>query len=184
MPGPGEYVPDVTEGVTRPEDLPAPRVECRSRNYAARCCPRCSRRAGRYGRDTRLLPDLAAPKSPYTHRVQRLAVRLVVEDALPYRAASWHLGRDHRVFVPYATIQNWVEDAGENKAGPRWPPSTATRRWLTSPATWPSTRPTMGRSASFRSWTIAATTGWPSRFSTTTRPRTTSACSSRNSRDN
>lgn len=151
MPGPGEYVPDVTEGITRPEDLPAPRVERRSRNYAARRCPRCGRRAGRYARDTRLLhdlgdpcsdrprdllvtfsrhrcrrcgrcftadlSDLAAPKAFYTHRVQRMAVRRVVEDALPYRAASWHLWRDHRVFVPYATIQNWVADAGEKKPG-------------------------------------------------------------------
>ncbi len=150
MPGPGEYVPDVTAGVTRPEDLPAARVEHRSRNYAARCCPRCGRRAGRYARDTRLLhdlgdprsgrpsdllvtcsrhrcrpcgrccaadlSDLAAPKSPDTHRVQRLAIRLVVEDSLPYRAASWHRWRDQRVFVPYATIQNWVEDAGEKKS--------------------------------------------------------------------
>jgi transposase len=149
MPGPGDYVPDVTEGVTRSEDLPAPRVERRSRNSAARRCPCCGRRAGRYVRDTRRLhdlgdprsgrpldllvtfsrhrcrrcgrcfandlSDLAAPKSPYTHRVQRLAIRLVVEDALPYRIASWHLWRDHRVFVPYATIQNWVEAAGEKK---------------------------------------------------------------------
>ncbi len=30
-----------------------------------------------------------------------------------YRTASWSLWRDHRVFVPYATIQNWVEDGGE-----------------------------------------------------------------------
>ena len=45
-----------------------------------------------------------------------LAVRLVAEDGLPYQAASWHLWRDHRVFVPYATIQNWVEAAGEKKA--------------------------------------------------------------------
>ena len=42
-----------------------------------------------------------------------MAVRLVIEDGLPYRAASWSLSRDHRVFVPYATIQNWVEDGGE-----------------------------------------------------------------------
>jgi len=40
-------------------------------------------------------------------------VRLVAEDGLPYRAASWHLWRDHRVFVPFATLQNWVEAAGE-----------------------------------------------------------------------
>jgi hypothetical protein len=59
------------------------------------------------------LSDLAPPGSHYTHRVLSLAVRLVVEDGLPYRAASWHLWRDHRVFVPYATIQNWVEAAGK-----------------------------------------------------------------------
>jgi hypothetical protein len=37
----------------------------------------------------------------------------VVEDGLPYQAASWHLWRDHRVFVPFATIQNWVEARGK-----------------------------------------------------------------------
>ena len=151
MAGPGEYVPDVTEGITRVEDLPPPRIVRRSRNYPARACPRCGRRAGRYALDTRRLhdlgdacserprdlrvtfsrhrcrhcgccfaadlADLAAPKCWYTRRVQRLAVRLVVEDALPYRAARWHLWRDHRVFVPFATIQNWVEDAGEKRPG-------------------------------------------------------------------
>ena len=38
---------------------------------------------------------------------------------MPYRMASWHLWRDHRVFVPWATIQNWVEAAGEKKPGRR-----------------------------------------------------------------
>jgi hypothetical protein len=42
-----------------------------------------------------------------------LAVRVVVEDGLPYRPASWHLWRDHRVFVPFGTIQNWVEAGGK-----------------------------------------------------------------------
>ncbi len=65
------------------------------------------------------LSDLAPPRSHYTHRVQQTAVRLVVEDNLPYRMASWHLWRDHRVFVPWATIQNWVEAAGEKKPGRR-----------------------------------------------------------------
>jgi hypothetical protein len=60
--------------------------------------------------------DLALPKGHYTHRVQPTAVRLVVEDGLPYRSARWHLWRDHRVFVPWATIQNWVE-AGGKKGG-------------------------------------------------------------------
>jgi hypothetical protein len=59
------------------------------------------------------MDDLALPKCHYTHHVQQRAVRLVIEDGLPYRSASWHLWRDHRVFVPYATIQNWVEAAGE-----------------------------------------------------------------------
>jgi hypothetical protein len=63
------------------------------------------------------LSDLAPPGSHYSQRVIALAVRLVVEDGLPYRVASWHLWRDHRVFVPFATLQNWVEAAGE-KRGP------------------------------------------------------------------
>jgi len=61
----------------------------------------------------RIWSDYAVPKAQYTHRVVSLAVRLVVEDGLPYQAASWHLWRDHRVFVPFATIQNWVEAGGE-----------------------------------------------------------------------
>jgi len=59
------------------------------------------------------MDDLALPRSHYTHRVVHTAVRLVVEDGLPYRSASWHLWRDHRVFVPFATIQNWVEAGGK-----------------------------------------------------------------------
>ena len=59
------------------------------------------------------LSDLADRGAQYTRRVVHLAVRLVVEDGLPYRSASWHLWRDHRVFVPWATLQNWVEATGE-----------------------------------------------------------------------
>lgn len=151
MLGPGEYVPDVTEGITRVEDLPKPRIGRRSRNYPARRCRLCGGRAARYAVTSRTLhdlgdpdsgrpidlvvtyskhrcthcschfsvdlSDLALPKCLYTRRVQRMAVRLVAEDGLPYQAASWHLWRDHRVFVPYATIQNWVEAAGEKKDG-------------------------------------------------------------------
>jgi len=62
------------------------------------------------------MTDLALPKCQYTRRVQDLAVRIVCEDGLTYQSASWHLWRDHRVFVPYATIQNWVEAAGEKKS--------------------------------------------------------------------
>ena len=147
MAAPGKYVPDVTEGVTRVEDLPPAKVVKRSRNYRRRPCPNCDRSAYRLRTVTRTLhdlgdpisgrpreihltysqhrclgcntyfnadmDDLALPKSHYTHRVVHTAVRLVVEDGLPYRSASWHLWRDHRVFVPFATIQNWVEAGGK-----------------------------------------------------------------------
>jgi transposase len=147
MPAPGEYLADVTEGITRVEDLPKAKVLPCSRNYKGRKCPRCGTRASRLRRVERLLhdlgdlvsghphdmhltysqhhcsrcghyfnantSDLALPGSHYTHRVVTVAVRLVVEDGLPYRAASWHLWRDHRVFVPYATLQNWVEASGK-----------------------------------------------------------------------
>ena len=152
MAKPGEYVPDVTEGVTCLEDLPPPKLESRSRDAEHRHCPECGHRAFRHRvftrnlhdlgdlaagrpRDLRVtysqhyctpckrffntdLSDLALPGSHYTLRVAALAVRLVVEDGLPYRAASWHLWRDHRVFVPFATIQNWVEEAGKKKRSP------------------------------------------------------------------
>lgn len=147
MDGPGEYVADITEGITRVEDLPQPKIKRRSRNYKKRPCPVCGYSAYRDKIHTRTLhdlgdlaanrpvklevtysqhccsrcgkyfnadlADLADPGSHYTRRVVHLAVRLVVEDGLPYRTASWHLWRDHRVFVPWATIQNWVEATGK-----------------------------------------------------------------------
>ena len=150
MAGPGRYVGDVTEGITRVEDLPQPKVSQRRRNYRRRRCPACGRSAYRLRtvvrrlhdlgdpvcgrpRDIQItysqhhcpgcgayfnaeMDDLASPKSHYTHRVVFAAVRLVVEDGLPYRSASWHLWREHRVFVPFATIQNWVEAGGEKGA--------------------------------------------------------------------
>lgn len=145
--GPGTYLPDVTEGITRAEDLPQPLVERRSRNYRRRSCPQCGRSCCRHSLGQRVLhdlgrrrrnrprdlqvvyskhrcptcqrcfnadmSDLAPRKSAYTHRVISLAVRLVIEDGLPYRTAAWHLWRDQRVFVPFATIQNWIEAAGK-----------------------------------------------------------------------
>jgi len=78
--------------------------------YSQHYCTKC-RKSFNYD-----LCDLAPPGSHYTHRVIDLAVRLVVEDGLPYRPASWHLWRDHRVFVPFATIQNWVEAGGKKGA--------------------------------------------------------------------
>ena len=80
--------------------------------YSKHCCKRC-----RIWFNAEM-SDLAPPKSLYTQRVISAAVRLVVEDGLPYRLASWHLWREHRVFVPFATIQNWIEGAGK-KSGRR-----------------------------------------------------------------
>jgi hypothetical protein len=125
MPGPGEYLPDVTEGTTRVEDLPKPRIIQRSRDFRGQPCPQCEHSSYRHRRAKRVLHDLgdlvsgrphdihltysvhhctqcdiyfnsdmsdmALPKSHYTYRVVALAVRLVVEDGLPYQAASWHL---------------------------------------------------------------------------------------------
>jgi hypothetical protein len=82
--------------------------------YSRHFCSKCRRY---FNAD---MTDLAHPGSHYTHRVVDTAVRLVVEDGLPYRTAGWTLWRDHRVFVPYATIQNWVEAGGE-KGGPTGP---------------------------------------------------------------
>jgi transposase len=145
--GPGEYVPDRTEGITRVENLPPSLHTQRSRNYPYRPCPHCRRSCYRHAVGHRTLHDLgcplrdqprllhvtysrhycavcklhfsadlsnlAPPGSHYTNRVIDRAVHVVVEDGLPYRAASWHLWRDHRVFVPFPTIQNWVEAAGK-----------------------------------------------------------------------
>ena len=74
--------------------------------YSQHYCSKCDRY---FNAD---IDDLALPKVRYTHRVVAIAVRLVAEDRLSYRAASWHLWRDYRVFVPFATIQNWVEVGG------------------------------------------------------------------------
>ena len=58
MEGPGEYLPDVTEGITRVEDLPKPRLVKQSRNFKCRPCPCCDRSAYRDQVVTRTLHDL------------------------------------------------------------------------------------------------------------------------------
>jgi hypothetical protein len=75
--------------------------------YSQHHCTKCRRYF------TADMSDLAAPKARYTQRVAALAVRLVVEDGMHYQTASWYLWRDHRVFVPFATIQNGVEARGK-----------------------------------------------------------------------
>jgi hypothetical protein len=149
--GPGEYLPDRSEGIQRVEDLPQPKVVKQSRNYPHRVCPRCGQSAYRNRTFTRRLHDIgdlmsgrprdivltysqhycsachtyfnadmsdvAPPGGHYTHRVMALGIRTVVEDGLAYRSASWRLWRDYRVFVPFATLQNWVEAGGKKGSG-------------------------------------------------------------------
>ena len=55
--GPGEYLPEVTEGLTRVEDLPKPKIDQQSRNYKRRPCPSCGRSAYRDRAVTRVLHD-------------------------------------------------------------------------------------------------------------------------------
>ena len=72
-------------------------------SYSQHRCSKC----GRYFNAD--LRDLADHHCQYTRRVVKLAVRYIAQNGLSYRAASQHLWRNHRVFVPWATIQNWVE---------------------------------------------------------------------------
>ena len=58
MDGPGEYLPDVTEGITRVEDLPSPKIIKRSRHDKRRPCPACERSAYRDRVVARTLHDL------------------------------------------------------------------------------------------------------------------------------
>src|ERR1700716_1655405 len=60
MPGPGEYVPDITEGITSVADLPRTPA---TRTSPPRRCPRGGRRAGRYSIASRTLHDLGDPRS-------------------------------------------------------------------------------------------------------------------------
>ena len=63
MSGPGVYVPDVTEGITRVEDLPQLRIKLRSCNFSCRRCPFCGGRGGRWGVASRTVHDLGDPLS-------------------------------------------------------------------------------------------------------------------------
>ena len=148
--GPGEYVPDPTEGITDVKNLPPSQPVAYSRNQPQTPCPRCGHLAYRHKSGQRTLHDLgdwspgcpvdllvsyashdcsqcrkhfnidlsdvAPPGGHDTHRVIQMAVRLVVDDGVPYRPARWHLWRDHRVFVPFATLHNWTEAGGKKGA--------------------------------------------------------------------
>ncbi len=56
--GPGEYVPDPTEGIVDVKDLPAPQLVAYSRNHEHTPCRRCGHLAYRHKSDQRRLHDL------------------------------------------------------------------------------------------------------------------------------
>src|SRR5713101_7473041 len=56
--GPGEYLPDPTEGIQRIEDLPKPKLIKQSRDYPRRPCPHCGQSAYRNRVFTRRLHDV------------------------------------------------------------------------------------------------------------------------------
>ena len=58
MDGPGDYVPDVTEGITRVEDLAKSKTKRRSRSRKKAPCPCCEHSAYRDKVFTRTLHDL------------------------------------------------------------------------------------------------------------------------------
>ena len=63
MAGPGEYVSDITEGITCVEDLPKAKIKRLSRTYKKRPCPYCGHSSYRdkvFRRKLHDLGDLAA----------------------------------------------------------------------------------------------------------------------------
>jgi|SRR6266446_7945622 len=56
--GPGEYVPDPTEGITDVKALPVPKIVAYSRNHERTPCPRCSHPSSRHQHDQRTLHGL------------------------------------------------------------------------------------------------------------------------------
>ena len=86
---------------------PRARVVTSSQHYCTQCQKYCQAD----------LSALAPPGSQYPHRVIDLAGRRVVEAGVPYRPARGPLGRAHRVFVPFATMQHWGEAGGKKGAG-------------------------------------------------------------------
>jgi hypothetical protein len=69
MPGPGEYLPDATEGITRVEDLPKPKIIKRSRDYRRQPCPQCGHGSYRHRHAKRVLHDLGDLVSGRPHDI-------------------------------------------------------------------------------------------------------------------
>jgi hypothetical protein len=58
VPGPGQYLPDPTAGITNPRDLPQAKIVRRSRNFQQLSCPQCGKACFRNRTRTRVLHDV------------------------------------------------------------------------------------------------------------------------------
>jgi transcription elongation factor Elf1 len=106
------------------------------------------------------ITDIAEPGSLYTKRVVDMAIRYVIEDGSPLRDACWRLWRDHRVFVPFSTIQNWIEAAGKKPTPSLKPTSILTGHSRTFQVTSPLMKSMMVHFVFSRSSTIAPTSDY------------------------
>ena len=69
MPGPGEYLPDATEGVTGVENLPKAKVIHRRRYFRRQACPDCGHSSYRDRRARRVLHDVGDLVSGRPHDI-------------------------------------------------------------------------------------------------------------------
>src|SRR5712691_4749111 len=84
------------------------------------------------------------------------------------------LWRDHRVFVPCATIQNWVEAGGKKRRKLRWAARFSSGHLRHFRAMLPSTNCMKGHTVSSLPWIIGTTNACCMRCLTTMRPIRTS----------
>ena len=112
--------------------------------YSQHYCTRCRKY---FNAD---MTDLATPGSHSTKRVVDTAVRLVIEDGLPYRAASWSLGAITASSFLTPRSRTGSRTGGKRHSG-QSPPITSTGHSPTSRAISPLTSCMTARSVSCRS---------------------------------
>jgi hypothetical protein len=84
--GPGEYVPDPTEGIVNVHDLPAPQLGLYSRNHQQPPCLRCGHLAARHTSDRRTLHDFGdiCPGRPVDLLVIYASHEKVLRETTPF----------------------------------------------------------------------------------------------------
>ncbi len=66
MCGPGEYVPDPTEGIIDVKDLPAPKLVAYARHHKHTPCPRCGHLCSRHTSGQRIFSQSRGRMKGYT----------------------------------------------------------------------------------------------------------------------